>query len=92
MGMGDAQVTGGDLQRESERLHSEIHAAEGRGVAHMGTVIQHFDQRLKDSERILTWRMVAVGAVSSFAASGIELLARGSDSKIAQAAATLWPM
>lgn len=67
-------------------MDGAIGAAEGRSVHLIDLVTKHFDARLKDSERVLTWRMVWVGLGSVVGAAALELVRTGQDSTVAQAA------
>jgi hypothetical protein len=65
-------------------LHAEVASAEERGEKMVDHVVSHFEQRLKDTERVLTWRMIAVGGMTGVLTSFIEVFARGEQSVVAR--------
>lgn len=58
-------------------MRGDIAAAEARSLAAVDSVVAHFDQRLKDSERVLTWRMVATAGAANILGILIDFGARG---------------
>lgn len=70
-------------------VQDTVDAAEARGIDLIERVTDHFDHRLKDSERVLTWRMMAVGGMTGVLTSALDIIARGSDSTAHDAAATV---
>lgn len=66
-------------QISREELHRELDRAEARSIEVIEGVKVHFDQRLKDSERVLTWRMIATMGVGSTLTVVIGKIAGGNE-------------
>ena len=71
-------------------VHREVEAAEQRAEKVVERTTAHFDQRLKDSEAKLTWRMVATVGVGSIL-SGFTAAYFGGGEPVKQAVSLLLP-
>jgi len=66
----------------------------GEMVEQGDALLKHLDQRIKDTERVLTWRMIAVNSVAVTISGLTAALVKGADEPVvrtvAQALRVLW--
>lgn len=73
-----------------QEMRETVDAAEGRSVELVELVTTHFDKRITDSERVLTWRMIAVGGMTGVLTSALDVIARGDQSGVARTASAIF--